>query len=543
MKTRFWPSLLIAVAGFLAACGGNSNGTPSPISSTSPFPQAVDVSLSTDVSVTFNQAMDAATVNFQSFKLTATSVGAVSGQIVYSGLKATLTPSDNLALSVFYTATITGMKDVGGVPLADYSWSFTTRDGTWATPVSIDAYSVNGAHSPQIAMDAYGNGMAVWEQSNGMIPFIWARTHNRGSGWGTPAMIQDANSGQGQQPQIAMSETGSAAVVWVETDPIGKRHLNSKWFVPSQGWGASALVETNATDNVSDPYTAINAQGTAIVVWHQSNGTSNEIWANKGTPNGWGTPVRLDNAQSNALWPRVAMDGNGDAIAIWEQRDDMLSATTAVWASIFSPATGWSTSLSLPDSGLGFQEPRIAIDATGNALIVGVDWGSTPARVKAVQYLSGQGFGTPLFITNVSQQTAFADVAMNDRGDAMVVWLQSDGSINRVWAKRYSAQNGWQAAFIVDGSVGTSVRPQAAIDASGNAFVLWERDEGSLYSLMGNRCLMTTGCGTPTSINAGNDLSMYANIAVDRKGRALAVWATGPAWGNIPWHISGSVFE
>jgi len=239
------------------------------------------------------------------------------------------------------------------------------------------------------------------------------------------------------------------------------------------------------------------------------------------------------------------MDKNRGAIAIWEQRDDMLSATNTAWASIFTPAAGWSSSLSLPDSGFGFESPRIAGDATGNTLIVGTDWGSTPARVKAVWYSPGQGFGTPFIMATVSEQTAFPDVAVNDKGEAMVVWLQSSGAPPyRVWARRYSTESGWRAAAMVDGGVGTSARPQAVVDVNGNAFVFWERSEDPQYGLLVSRCLIEGECSTPTSIDTGDVfVRAYADVAVDRKGRALAVWETFPSLGNIPTYIAGSVFE
>ncbi len=88
----------------------------------------------TVVTATFSDAMKSSTINSTTFTLTGPGLTPVAGVVTYvaSSDVATFTPTNPLALSTLYTATITtGAQDLAGDPLAsNYVWSFTTS----ATP-------------------------------------------------------------------------------------------------------------------------------------------------------------------------------------------------------------------------------------------------------------------------------------------------------------------------------------------------------------------------------------------------------------------------
>ena len=124
----------------LFTCGGGGGGGGTPggstsgadttaptVSSTSSANGATGVAVNAAISVIFSEAMDASSINAATFTVKAGST-AVPGTVSYSGNTATFTPTDNLAYSTSYTATITtGAKDLAGNALAsDYVWSFTT---------------------------------------------------------------------------------------------------------------------------------------------------------------------------------------------------------------------------------------------------------------------------------------------------------------------------------------------------------------------------------------------------------------------------------
>ena len=109
--------------------------TPPTVSSTSPSDNATSVALSTSITATFGEAMDAATITASTFTLDNGATGTVAYDT--NTKTATFTPSSNLTSGTTYTATITtSVKDVAGNKMAsDKTWSFTTLGIlTWDAP-------------------------------------------------------------------------------------------------------------------------------------------------------------------------------------------------------------------------------------------------------------------------------------------------------------------------------------------------------------------------------------------------------------------------
>lgn len=96
---------------------------PPTVYATSPVNNATNVAVSSPITATFSEAMDATTISTGTF-----TIAGVAGTVTYSGTTATFTPSAELKPLTTYTATITtGVKDVDGSAMkADYTWSFTT---------------------------------------------------------------------------------------------------------------------------------------------------------------------------------------------------------------------------------------------------------------------------------------------------------------------------------------------------------------------------------------------------------------------------------
>ena len=119
--SNYWADVV-----FVAA---NSHAQPA-ITSTTPPTGSTGFGIGTAVSATFNEPLDATTVNSSSFFLTDASNNIVSGTISYASANATISLQPTMELVPFstYTATVKGtIKDgAGNVMGADYTWSFTT---------------------------------------------------------------------------------------------------------------------------------------------------------------------------------------------------------------------------------------------------------------------------------------------------------------------------------------------------------------------------------------------------------------------------------
>ena len=138
MPLMYLVSAALAVS--LTACPdtGISDGppdtTPPAITDSNPplapAPGFVNAPTNRRLTVTFDEAMDASTINSATFTLTGPNATPVDGTVSYDAASktASFTPKSPLAASTLYTGTLsTGVKDVAGNALAaPYIWSFTT---------------------------------------------------------------------------------------------------------------------------------------------------------------------------------------------------------------------------------------------------------------------------------------------------------------------------------------------------------------------------------------------------------------------------------
>ncbi|MFC7850676.1 Ig-like domain-containing protein [Arthrobacter sp. NPDC057388] len=153
------------LGGMQTDSGSRASGTTPPpgdttaptVTGTSPAAGATGVAVAANVTGTFSEAMDAATITSTTFTLQ-TGTTTVPAAVTYNSTNsvATLNPDTDLAAATTYTATIKGgtggVKDVAGNALAsDRTWSFTTAAAGGGTSQTVtltptaDSYVSNGS--------------------------------------------------------------------------------------------------------------------------------------------------------------------------------------------------------------------------------------------------------------------------------------------------------------------------------------------------------------------------------------------------------------
>jgi hypothetical protein len=191
--------------------------------------------------------------------------------------------------------------------------------GAWTTPDIIGTGGI-----PRVAVDPAGNAIVAWSGgSNRYTP---------SAGWIGPLSVPVS----GARPELAVDQDGNAIAVWNQRN--GAQHnIWASRFTPARGWGPAELIENN--DEGYDPSNAevaLDPDGNAIAVWNHNasyTGTGNDIWANRFTPTGgWGTEQLIETGDGDAGSPQIVFDANGDATVVWHQSD---GATYRIWANRF----------------------------------------------------------------------------------------------------------------------------------------------------------------------------------------------------------------
>jgi hypothetical protein len=506
---------------------------------TNPADGATGVARDAVIRVTFDLPAQPKSVNAGTFLVEDSLGNPVTGTVTYADKVATFTPGSDLVMLRGYTVTLTrGIKNFLGFAMAsNYSFDFTTCDGTWGTAALIETDNAGNAYYPQIAIDTAGNALAVWYQSDGTLLNIWANRYTAGTGWGTAALIETDNSGSAYDPQIAIDAAGNALAVWDQTNGT-RSNIWANRYTAGTGWGTAELIETDNTGNAYFPQIAFDTAGNALAVWHQSEGTRFNIWANRYTAgSGWGTAelIETDNA-GIAYYPQIAIDAAGNALAVWQQSD---GTRYNIWANRYTAGSGWGKAAMIETDNAGDAwSPQIAFDAEGNALAVWYQSDGTRLNIWANRYTAGTGWGAAALIETDNAGDAWSpQIACDAAGNALAVWEQSDGTRYNIWANRYTAGAGWGTAELIEtDNAGIAYYPQIAFDATGNALAVWEQSDGTRHNIWTNRYTAGAGWGAASLIETDNAGGAYKpQIACNAAGNALAVWWQSDGTRNNIW--------
>jgi hypothetical protein len=199
--------------------------TPPTITSVSPALGAANVSTGTKVTVIFNEAMEASTIDPSTFLLRDSNGVGVAASVVYESAtrSAVLTPSGALAAGTTYTArilgTAVGVTDLAGNPLAaDYFWSFTTSAGGVSQTYSLwDNTAV-----PAILADTDTNAVELGMKFRSSVPgFIRGiRFYKSASNTGTHVGNLWSSSGTNLASVTFTGETASGWQYQALTAPV-----------------------------------------------------------------------------------------------------------------------------------------------------------------------------------------------------------------------------------------------------------------------------------------------------------------------------------
>jgi probable HAF family extracellular repeat protein len=214
----------------------------------------------------------------------------------------------------------------------DSIWANHYVPGTgWGIATLIEFDDLSYARYPQIAVDQSGNAIAVWQQSYGGDNNILANRYVVGAGWGTATLLETLDAGHAAFPQVEFDQSGNAIAVWYQNDGT-LLSIYANRYVAGAGWGTATLIETEQLGYAYLPEVAVTPSGDAVVVWYQSDGIRYNIWSNHyAVDNGWGVAELIDTDNAgNATNPRVAVDQNGDAVAVWSQS---YGTNSHIWAS------------------------------------------------------------------------------------------------------------------------------------------------------------------------------------------------------------------
>ena len=402
---------------------------------------------------------------------------------------------------------------------------------TWGTAIQIEADNLGNAENVQVAVNASGLAVAVWQQSDGVSINIWAARYAPATGWADPEAI-DVSPETKQQPRVAIDAQGNAIVVWLRPEG-GQNHLRARRFTPQGGWSTPTPIE-DGLGEAGDPQIAMDGAGNAIVVFWQHQGGRTDIVAVRYV-NGaqWGTPAAIEtDSTGDASAPQIAMDAAGNAVVVWAWAGASGPPFSFnIWANRYTAGSGWGSAgpIDSPNASTANPNPHVALDGVGNAIAVWHRPDGSWDSIWSSRYVAGSGWGAPgLIETDNTNSAREARVAFDANGNAMAVWIQSDGVRNNVLANHYTAGVGWGSAVLIEtDNAGPAMEARIAFDPSGNATAVWSHRDiaGFTFNILANRWTAATGWGTAAPIDNAPGPARMPELGVDGLGNVITVWS------------------
>jgi hypothetical protein len=226
----------------------------------------------------------------------------------------------------------------------------------------------------------------------------------------------------------------------------------------------------------------LDAAGDATAVWEQqSAGEIRTAAAERSAGGTWGVPTLISEAGANANEPRVAVDAGGDAASIWERPngEEIVEAATKPAAS-----SAWSSPVALTKPETGKGEPgnqQLAIDGRGDVVAVWGRMNETHETIEATEgTVAGPTFSAPVALSGPGVTAEEApQLAVNAAGEAVAVWERPSGAGGVVEAATGLASAGaWQKAQPLSAGGEEAHEPQVAVDGDGDAVAAWTRYDG-----------------------------------------------------------------
>lgn len=319
--------------------------------------------------------------------------------------------------------------------------------------------------------------------------------------WSHPTSLAEhinplADVNPARDPYVAMDASGEVVIVWAQPgdhEPLPWYEIfisefrDNKWNHPNN------LADSISPDGTAaiEPKVALDVNGTSIVVWSQEdNGSNNQIFKSEYRNGSWSHPSGLtDNISpdgQNAEWFHVAMNDNKEIIIVWVQSD---GKNNQIFKSEYRNGS-WSHPSGLADNispdGEDASWPHVAMDINGNAIITWVQSNGTNIQVFKSEYRNKSWTHPKNLADNISpngQNASYSFVAMNAAGgNAIITWKQSDGTNGQVFKSEYR-NNAWSHPINLDDNISpdsqTASVSSVFMDGNNNAIIAWEQSDGT----------------------------------------------------------------
>ena len=418
-------------------------------------------------------------------------------------------------------------------------------DGTWTHPQDpndyfFESYFGSSPTGVNAQMNSSGEAVVAWYSGStdtGSAQHLFKSERAADGTWTHPASRGDYISLTGSsasgftsgKPQVAINDDGEALIAYHRMEGVGGAGQYQQLYISSRSgdgtWTHPATYDDHVSTgafSVSDVKVSLNADGEAIVVWKQNSIIKSLA---RDGDNTWGAIVDLVTT-NNPGGPSIELNDSSQAVLAWRRG----SGTNYIYYMERSALGVWGTE-QLASSAAAAAAPAIKLTNAGHVLMT---WTQTDGVANQVFYSQRATNGTwahPSGVSdNISPSTQYATrprVGVSDDGQAVVAWLQSDGTYTQLYKSSLSTTGVWTHPSSLSDTVSFATSDVSSVElrmnASGQALLVWaqgdiyvaERSAAGVWELPSD----ANDNITPASGSAAFDLDL------NDAGAAIVVWA------------------
>ena len=361
---------------------------------------------------------------------------------------------------------------------------------------------VSGQDLPDVAVDAAGNYVVVWESFTSVggdadRSIQGRRFRADGSPLGAQFQVNTQTVGQQVLPAVAMAPDGQFTVAW-ESDEGGagpeNRDIRARRFLANgTPAGPDFVVNTEyRDDHQRRPDVAWAGTLGFMVVWESDDDplSGGEEWNIVGRIyEASGVPasgeVLLNTLPDVQLNPAIAGHDSGNFVVAWESFTSGGTDTTTSSIQLLVVGAGPEVQVNQHPPVANDYNPAVAIAPNGDALVAWESWGSvgndaSRASIQARLYLDG---GSSVFQANAytDDDQRFPSVALLPDSRFVIGW-QSWGSLGddtADWSVQIRAFGAGGAPLALEQQVngyvdGYQEMPALAVDGQGEIVAVWQ---------------------------------------------------------------------
>ena len=334
------------------------------------------------------------------------------------------------------------------------------------------------------------------------------------SSWSPPVQLPAGCVSSGSVPGLAVNAAGVEAAAGSQLNADNSVSVLVCTSADGQTWPAPATVGLGTS-----PAVALAPDGRAVTAWEGGPFTAPVIQASVRPPGGtWSAPVTVG---TDARGPLIGIDRSGNAIIAW------MGATGAIHTASLPAGGSWTPAQTLATTNYG-SGLDMAVNSAGSAVLT---WAAKGTGVVGTYADSGTilgGFAAPVKVGLPPYPGGRTSVALNDAGQAVMVWARGLGAAN-VAATR-SAAGTWSAA--VQLSANEAGNLDVAIDGAGDAVATFEQyvPGTSIVALYASKLPAGGSWGPPALLSApGDSVSNFfgGRVVADSAGTFVIAWTDG----------------